>query len=125
MCAASVFQPGCHIVLQQGALNIQADSTIFISSTDVKALFRFNHQSRGYYNLIANNPGGALDTLFNAFQLQAPRQTHLALSVAGSDRARTYRTAKNIFTFTNEGNQTIFMLPVYVLFPTRLTFLFQ
>jgi len=119
------FAPGCTIRFVRGATTIHADTTIFISQTDLKVVHKFNHQPVGYYDVIAQNPSGVLDTLFRAFQLQAPRVSHLSMNHFGAAMARTGRPVKNRFEFTNEGNQTIFMLPVFLTIPDSADFLLE
>lgn len=111
------FQPGCVIKLIRGATTITADTSIYISSTDMKAVFKFNQQPLGYYDVIAQNLSGVLDTLFQAFELQNPRVSKIVMTRSGPNLVRLGRLARNTITIRNDGNQTIFMLPVYFTYP--------
>lgn len=110
------FQPGCTIKLNRGTTTLIADSTIYISSTDLKVIFKFNHPPIGFYQVIADNPLGVLDTLFNAFEIQTLRPTVMTMSHLGAARARTGRSSTQSYTLRNDGNTTIYMIPVFIFY---------
>ena len=111
------FQSGCTIKLKRGATTLTADSTIFISSTDLKVIFKFNYPPQGTYDVIAQNPSIYLDTLYSAFQIQPRTPVQIVISHYGQTSARPGRSATNFFRIKNKGNITAFMIPVYLIYP--------
>jgi PKD repeat protein len=118
------FQPGCAIRLQRpGVPDILADTTVFGTSTSVAVIFKFRHNPAGPYNVIAENPGGAiLDTLYGAFRLESQVRHDLGLAFAGSTRIRTGRSGTGRFSLTNNGNTTLVLVPFIIYFTADSTY---
>jgi PKD repeat protein len=109
------FTSGADIrLIKSGEADIVADSAMLIDDGNYRANFIFANSPTGLWHLVIDDPGGLVDTLFNAFEIQTITPFDPWFEIIGPSGIRSNSNTRYQIAVGNNSNITQYGIPVNV-----------